>query len=129
MSQGRDIVDSDQPSLSDSPVDSSVPEWSLPQESFLRPRLRLFLSVDLVGSTALKQKQNNPEESSEQEAIKPYDLPWMRRMVQFYQRTDTLFVEHWGKAVNNMKGVGISDDVECEIWKSQGDEIIYTQIS
>jgi len=72
----------------------------------LKPRLRLFLSVDLVGSTAFKQSR----------------LAWLPAMLNFYRDFDALVHAQYRahrERTNN-------PPPPPEFWKSNGDELLYT---
>ena len=79
-------------------------------------RIRIFLSVDLVGSTEFK----NLAETREQRGIIPR---WAVQIKRFYQTFPDLFHENFGAAA---KGIVLD---ECEtppaIWKTIGDEIVF----
>lgn len=91
--------------------------------SFLKPKLKLFLSVDIVGSTAYKQTsraQKNPENS-------PIE-PWVLMVTHFYQDFPTHFLTERSKLEsiyrNSTEGWVLSE--EPSLWKAAGDELIYT---
>jgi hypothetical protein len=90
--------------------------------SFLKPKLNLFLSVDIVGSTAYKQTSR---------AHKPADDPvgqWVQMVTHFYrdfsitfltecQKFDVLYKEGWDGEWHPPE--------EPTLWKVAGDELIY----
>lgn len=88
------------------------PLWLAARKAFpaempegLKPRLRLFLSVDLVGSTALKQSHN----------------AWRPAIMNFYRDFDHA-VHAQFKAFN----AGRNRIAPApEFWKSNGDELLY----
>lgn len=71
--------------------------------------MRIFLSVDISGSTAYKSKHNN---------FKEYEKHWARFYESFFQDFPSCFA---GKVFEQFKGVRDS----LQVWKCLGDEIIY----
>jgi hypothetical protein len=82
-----------------SPIPTDLPEG-------LKPRLRLFLSVDLVGSTAFKQSR----------------LAWLPAMLDFYRDFDQLMHAQY-RAYRQRSNCPVPPP---EFWKSNGDELLYT---
>jgi hypothetical protein len=72
----------------------------------LKPRLRLFLSVDLVGSTAFKQSRQE----------------WLPALLNFYRDFDQI-VHAQFRAFRQRSNAPMSPP---EFWKSNGDEVLYT---
>lgn len=72
----------------------------------LKPRLRLFLSVDLVGSTAFKQSRQ----------------AWLPALINFYRDFDQI-VHGQYRAFRQQTNSHIAAP---EFWKSNGDEVLYT---
>ena len=72
----------------------------------LKPRLRLFFSVDLVGSTPLKQSQQ----------------AWRPSILNFYRDFDQTVYSAYS-AVNERSNHILPTP---EFWKSNGDELLYT---
>ena len=71
----------------------------------LKPRLRLFLSVDLVGSTPYKQSRH----------------AWRPELLNFYSNFDHIFRARY-RAFSESR----EHDVPApEFWKSNGDELLY----
>lgn len=81
----------------------SVPEY----------RVRLFLSVDLTGSTAFKHKQNNP-------------LSWLKVFQQFYGDFPKILSQRYEEIG---KDCSLSDKEKengiPKLWKTVGDEILF----
>ena len=103
--------------------DSEVPEY-------LRSRLRLFLSIDLVGSTALKQGPiaRIPDVGSERKKLLESGARWRGPMLEFYQRFQHLFAQKWLRASKILNELTNADHVESpKLWKAAGDELIYSQ--
>lgn len=71
------------------------------------PRLLLFLSVDVIGSTAYKNKNR------EFDGIQP----WLRFFIDFYQE----FPEFFDKVTQHQ----LPETPRPEVWKSAGDELIF----
>jgi hypothetical protein len=72
----------------------------------LKPHLRLFLSVDVVGSTVLKQARAG----------------WRPAMLSFYRDFDYIIYEQF-KAASARSNRTLATP---EFWKSNGDELLYT---
>jgi hypothetical protein len=71
----------------------------------LKPRLRLFLSVDLVGSTPYKQARQI----------------WRPEIVSFYRNFDYILQAQYREFCG-----GLDDGLPApEFWKSNGDELLY----
>ncbi len=87
------------PSSERKPFPADLPEG-------LKPRLRLFLSVDLVGSTAFKQSR----------------LAWLPAMLNFYRDFDQLVHSQY-RAHRQRSNCPIPPP---EFWKANGDELLYT---
>ena len=71
----------------------------------LKPRLRLFLSVDMVGSTHYKQSRQ----------------AWRPEILNFYSRFDHIFRAQY-RAFSDLHE---HDVTAPEFWKSNGDELLY----
>lgn len=85
-----------------------------------RPHLRLFLSADIVGSTAFKQ---NSKSSS---AI-PFP-PWFTVVLQFYQQAEQSLATHWETVVAQTSKAPINTCGDApELWKTIGDEVLFTK--
>jgi hypothetical protein len=72
----------------------------------LKPRLRLFLSVDLIGSTAFKQSRQ----------------AWLPAILNFYRDFDYIVHQQY-RAFRQRSNALIAPP---EFWKSNGDELLYT---
>lgn len=68
---------------------------------------KLFLSCDLTGSTGFKQRSG-----------KTGDTPWQKVFLQFYRE----FPQHLFAQQKELS----SDDLQFELWKAVGDELIFT---
>ena len=83
---------------------------------FTRPdyRVRLFLSVDLTGSTDFKSRSSQS------------NLEWLKAFQKFYGEFPSLFSRHY--AVGCDAVADVSDDETKEspnVWKTIGDEILF----
>ncbi|MBO0144220.1 hypothetical protein JZX87_23985 [Agrobacterium sp. Ap1] len=90
--------------------------------------LRLFLSVDLVGSTAFKQANQRAFKSEDsKEAI--VGEPWFSPIAQFYREIERLFAREWQSYVDGLaKRISWPTGAAPELWKSAGDELLYVKI-
>lgn len=76
-------------------------------------RVRLFLSVDLTGSTAFKNKQKNPRD-------------WLPKFEEFYSEFKGIFASRF--AAICAKNHNLCNDFAKELpklWKTVGDELIF----
>lgn len=103
----------------------------------LHPRLLLFFSADVVGSTALKQADRAaaiPTEARDAKAEDPdrrLEVDWLQIFETFYARIAESTVKHW-KALKEL----CRDEVElnryvgeCPVfWKTNGDEVLYYKV-
>lgn len=85
------------------PLERSVFPEDFPEG--LKPRLRLFLSVDLVGATRYKQSRNL----------------WRPEILSFYRDFDFILQSEYRTFVQSY-GVGLDPP---QFWKSNGDELLY----
>jgi hypothetical protein len=84
---------------------------------FLHPRLRIFLSADLIGSTALKHRPFLPFTSNEETEPSP---TWLNSIADFYFNFASIFAKAWQE-------IGVQTGAAPELWKASGDELIYTK--
>jgi hypothetical protein len=93
---------------------------------YLKPRLRLFLSVDLVGSTALKQRPGHLPVSApaSEESLDSVGAKWIADLASFYRNMGTHFQKAW-LAYQETNLQGWPKDHSASLWKINGDEIIY----
>lgn len=95
-----------------------------PPDETLRPALRLFLSADIVGSTAHKQRLAADARPSRSGAS-----PWFEPIAGFYRETERVFAREWKRFTDvTAKRVGLEPGPAPEMWKGLGDEAIYTKI-
>lgn len=95
--------------------------------SFLKPRLRLFLSVDLVGSTALKQSGDLPlKKPQDDETLGQAGAKWIIDLANFYREIEAKFSK---EVLNYCKVIGPNcrwpTSIAPRLWKVNGDELIY----
>lgn len=83
----------------------------------LRPQLRLFLSVDIVGSTAFKQRRDEDG--------------WFDMVLRFYQYSEGVFMRHWelGKAPlsKQPEQLAVLYGEAPVLWKTIGDEVAFSK--
>jgi hypothetical protein len=92
-------------------------------------KLRLFLSVDIVGSTAFKQagsRRSKPKEKPEDAQIPPAE-PWFSPIAQFYKGMEQALAREWLLAQDRSLAINWPPGSPPELWKSVGDEVIYTK--
>lgn len=83
-------------------------------------RLRLFLSVDLVGSTAFKARFG---EARDQENGHPI---WVNQIRHFYREFPKFVTTRYERTIIGAgEGYDIYDDFGPSIWKTIGDEILF----
>jgi hypothetical protein len=63
------------------------------QATYLKPTLRLFLSADLVNSTALKQKLVSLDDKSKEGREK--FSPWLSHISEFYRTFPITLANEW----------------------------------
>ena len=93
------------------------------------PVLRLFLSVDLVGSTAFKQSNQTAFKADDKPALGNVSEPWFGPIAQFYREIGRLFAREWQAYCDVLaKNVGWPAGSAPQLWKSAGDELIYLKV-
>lgn len=102
---------------------------------FLKPKLRLFMSVDITGSTQFKQLlSQSPHKGSishkdDSEESSPSE-PWLSPILEFYEQISATFDDQW-KAVAKHAQEDQHEWIVGErpkVWKAVGDELIFTKI-
>ncbi|PZP45311.1 MAG: hypothetical protein DI595_19015 [Agrobacterium fabrum] len=77
-------------------------------------RLRLFLSVDLVGSTAYKSKEGNT------------NLKWIKAFQKFYGEFPNQFTKNYKAVCTNIPEIpNLEIEATPKVWKTIGDEILF----
>lgn len=82
-------------------------------------RVRLFMSVDLVGSTAFKAKNGDTREPGE-----PYPI-WLNRTKSFYREFPNQLNAHFHAYASLSDHGKHFSDRSPKVWKTVGDEIIF----
>lgn len=90
---------------------------------FLRPRLRLFLSADIVGSTALKQTRGPVDVS---DLRKHY--AWFSVIQGFYVVARQSLSNCWEERRAEWPGTDECFGEEPSLWKTIGDEVIFEKV-
>lgn len=83
---------------------------------FVRPdyRVRLFLSVDLTGSTDFKSRSNQS------------NLEWLKAFQKFYGEFPSLFSRHYVDGCDDVPDISADEKTETpKVWKTIGDEILF----
>lgn len=117
---------------------SSESDWKAlfastpPVPDFLKPKLRLFLSADIAGSTAAKQREANFHKTVHDPEQASNSLPqseWIAATMFFYERFANGFPLAWEGA---LKACGAPEsDLKRNpptYWKAIGDEILFHQV-
>lgn len=96
---------------------------------FLRPSLRLFLSIDLVGSTAFKQGGVFPIQKPKHDAgIEEVNARWLPAVSGFYKDIQEKFAAHWNGYCDSLSaGLDWKKGEPPQLWKSNGDELVYVK--
>lgn len=103
----------------------------------LRPRLLLFLSADVVGSTALKQPDRGGTRRRLRRGVRvesqerQLDLNWLVIFEAFYTRIAQASRKHWKALVLQFKDKKERNCYagDCPVfWKTTGDEVIYYKV-
>lgn len=90
--------------------------------------LRMFLSVDLVGSTAFKQANQRAFKSDEKGEATLAE-PWFSPIAQFYKEIERLFAREWQSYVDGLATrIRWPTGPAPELWKSAGDELLYVKV-
>ena len=105
------------------------------EHRFAQPHLRLFLSADVVGSTAFKQ-QNKGNDSAGRAAgrasARSTDQTWLHVALAFYQNIEQRFRENWldytGSHPHDAPGFARVAGEAPELWKTVGDEVLFTKV-
>lgn len=97
-------------------------------ERFAEPKQILFLSADLVGSTALKQKKRKPAANK---VHHPDTQEWASTIQFFFSNFGTCFDATWTERADKIRSVRDQKLVETRLgskpilWKMIGDELVY----
>jgi hypothetical protein len=88
---------------------------------FLKPRLRLFLSADIVGSTAFKQSILGPRSKPEQR------IKWVSKIQGFYFEALRAFTTKCSEVCEDEK-VSEAFGEQPRLWKTIGDEVLFVKV-
>ncbi|MEH2508587.1 hypothetical protein V1290_007398 [Bradyrhizobium sp. AZCC 1578] len=91
-------------------------------------KLRLFLSVDIVGSTAFKQAGKRRAKEEADDSQTPPAEPWFSPIAQFYKGMEQAVAREWMIAEARSNQIKWPPGDSPELWKSVGDEVIYTKL-
>ncbi|MEC9346658.1 MAG: hypothetical protein VYB54_10540 [Pseudomonadota bacterium] len=100
----------------------------------IRPKLRLFLSVDLIGSTSLKHNGTFPiKDPSDISSIEQFGADWFGTIAEFFRIFEEKLQENWSETqkryshrVAQLEEIPCKfGDTEIEFWKGNGDEMIF----
>jgi hypothetical protein len=90
---------------------------------FLKPRLRLFLSADIVGSTALKQSRGH----GSTEELK-HRSHWFSIIQGFYIESQREFIGRWTtKSQEHANQPELFGEAPT-LWKTIGDEVLFVKV-
>lgn len=95
---------------------------------FLRPRLRLFFGVDLVGSTSFKQSGEYPlEPPDEKDSLAAIGVQWFSKIANFYRHIEEEFGTSWSRCCEAYSDCTSQQtfNVKPRTWKAIGDELIF----
>ncbi|ACI57129.1 hypothetical protein Rleg2_3867 [Rhizobium leguminosarum bv. trifolii WSM2304] len=107
----------------------SAPVRDTEYEGPIQSILRLFLSVDLVGSTAFKQANQRAFKSDEKAGEGSIAEPWFSPIAQFYKEIERLFAREWQLYAEGLASrIGWPAGPAPELWKSAGDELLYVKV-
>lgn len=88
---------------------------------FLKPRLRLFLSADIVGSTALKQA---PLAATSDQILDQHSL-WFTVIQGFYVEASEALSTEWANCQKKWEGEDLWFGPQPRLWKTIGDEVLF----
>lgn len=91
---------------------------------FLKPRLRIFLSADIVGSTGLKQVPlaKGAADIHDQHTI------WFLIIQGFYVEAAQAVAEEWGAATDAWPEDPLCFGTAPKLWKTIGDEVVFEKV-
>lgn len=98
-------------------------------ESTRKPLLRLFLSADIVDSTAYKNKPENDLDKQPKDEKRGFK-PWFKAVLFFYHSSEQFFLRKWSEFKNSIPS---NDDNKRyfgpppTVWKTIGDEVIFVK--
>lgn len=100
--------------------------------AYLKPALRIFLSVDIVNSTAFKQAPRPAvdKKSRSREEIIQNDRPeepWFSPIASFYRGIERRLAEEWENHSKSFEEIELIAGPAPSLWKASGDEVIYVK--
>jgi hypothetical protein len=109
---------------------SSKSRFESKSEDFFRSRFMLFLSADLVGSTAFKQANSSLGMNGLDAAAgnRSFFAPWASEIANFYRLFPHTFKTELSRTCDKLQstlGSEFSFGDEPELWKAVGDELIF----
>ncbi len=104
------------------------PDFIRELPEFLKPRLRLFLSVDIVNSTAFKQKTTWIQTEDDSEAPRHKGAEdWFEPIGAFYYELGRIFFTRWHHLTTSAyTKLQWPKGQKPELWKAAGDELLYS---
>lgn len=90
---------------------------------FLKPRLRLYLSADIIGSTALKQSRLGALGSSNPRV----EASWFTTIQGFYFEAQQIFQAEWDELKKKFDQPEYFGESPI-LWKTIGDEVLFTKV-
>lgn len=90
---------------------------------FLKPRLRIYLSADIIGSTAQKQSKLGALEPDG----RPNDPSWFTTIQGFYFEAQQSVQEAWEELERKL-AAGSYLGEPPQLWKTVGDEVLFTKV-
>jgi hypothetical protein len=97
-------------------VETTLSEW--PSE--MQPKELMFFSIDVVGSTAMKQK---PVMAGN--ALVPDNSEWFRDIQSFYIKSVSMFFEACASLKEDDSYAYVKSMKKPQVWKTQGDEVLF----
>jgi hypothetical protein len=91
---------------------------------FLKPRLRLFLSADIVGSTSLKQVGSKPDGAGDS----GNGPSWFSAIQGFYFEAVRAFLGAWERRKADSRDAVNLHGESPVLWKTIGDEVLFTKV-
>lgn len=92
--------------------------------SFLRPRLRIFLSADIVGSTGLKQV---PLAKDKKKLLDQHTI-WFNIIQGFYVEAAQTLADEWNRAHDSWPNQEVCFGTAPRLWKTIGDEVLFEKV-
>lgn len=95
---------------------------------FLKPYLRIFLSIDVVGSTQFKQSIAQSKINKSDQKEDGINEIWLDAILEFYHQVSSNFFQNWQNLSTKAKNYySWEPGPEPALWKAVGDELIFTK--